>query len=83
MKQIENTETYQVTDIWNYDIQVIRGVNMTYINNHESLGTSYIMGKDCSVHMKNGWSVETNSFAGQTDNEFTVETHNDLSLIHI
>jgi quercetin dioxygenase-like cupin family protein len=80
MKQIKNGEIYQITDIWNYDIQVVKGTSTTYLNNHESIGTSYIMGKDCSVHMKNGWSVDTNSFAGQTDNEFTVETHNETSV---
>ena len=34
MKQIENVETYQVRDIWNYDIQVIKGKNTTYNKNN-------------------------------------------------
>ena len=79
MKQIENVEIYQVRDIWNYDIQVIKGRNTTY-NNKNPLGTSFIMGKGCSVNVKQGWTVDNNDFAGQTHNEFTVEAHYETSV---
>lgn len=79
MRQIENVETYQVRDIWNYDIQVVKGVNTTYINNDEFIGTSYLMGKDCSVNLRSGWSVDNNDFVGQTGSEFTVETYDEKS----
>lgn len=77
MKRIENAETYRVRDIWNFDIQVTKGKGTTYINDDEFLGTSYLMGKECSINVKNGWSVHENNFAGQTGKEFVVESHGD------
>lgn len=79
MKQIENVETYRVRDIWNFDIQVAKGKGTTYINNDEFSGTSYLMGKGCSINVNNGWLIYCNDFAGQTGKEFVVETHDDDS----
>lgn len=84
MRNIENVETYKVRDIWKYDIQVVKGVNTTYINNDDLIGTSYLMGKECSINVKNGWSIDNNDFTGQTVNEFTVETYGEEStFVHI
>ena len=81
MINIKEGQTYQVRDIWSYDITFIKGrytsdefVGMTY-------GTSYLMGKNSSISIQDGLSVFGKDFAGQTGNKFTV--YDDSTFAHI
>ena len=81
MINIKEGQTYQVRDIWSYDITFIKGrytsdefVGMTY-------GTSYLMGKNSSISIEDGLSVFGKDFAGQTGNKFTV--YDDSTFAHI
>jgi len=75
MKNIENGETYEVRDIWSYDIVVSKE---NYFG-HDFTGTSYLMGKDCSIQVTGGWSGNGN-FAAQTGKEFVAHGE---TFVHI
>jgi len=81
IKCIGDGETYKVRDIWNYDITVFRNKFDVY-NFEDTIGTSYFMGKDCSVKVNGGYSVEHNTFTGQTNKDFTakVDYHKENSV---
>ena len=77
MINIKKGETFQVRDIWSYDITFVEG---RYTSDN-FLGTSYLMAKDSNIHIRDGYSVNSKNFAGQTTKQFTV--YDDSTIAHI
>lgn len=77
MINIKKGETFQVRDLWSYDITFVEG---RYTSDN-FLGTSYLMAKDSNIHIRDGYSVNNNNFAGQTTKQFTV--YDDSTIAHI
>lgn len=77
MINIKKGETFQVRDIWSYDITFIEGRHTS----DNFLGTSYLMAKDSNIHIRDGYSVNGKNFAGQTTKQFTV--YDDSTIAHI
>lgn len=77
MINIKKGETFQVRDVWSYDITFIEG---RYTSDN-FLGTSYLMAKDSNIHIRDGYSVNGKNFAGQTTKQFTV--YDDSTIAHI
>ena len=77
MINIKKGETFQVRDVWSYDITFVEG---RYTSDN-FLGTSYIMAKDSNIHIRDGYSVNGKNFAGQTTKQFTV--YDDSTIAHI
>jgi quercetin dioxygenase-like cupin family protein len=77
MINIKKGETFQVRDIWSYDITFVEG---RYTSDN-FLGTSYLMAKDSNIHIRDGYSVNGKNFAGQTTKQFTV--YDDSTFAHI
>lgn len=80
MININDGETFEVRDIWNYDITFVKG---RYTSEPFS-GTSYLMGKNSSVHITNDLLINRKNFAAQTHNGFTVyDSHDDSAFAHV
>lgn len=77
MINIKKGETFQVRDVWSYDITFVEG---RYTSDN-FLGTSYLMAKDSNIHIRDGYSVNGKNFAGQTTKQFTV--YDDSTIAHI
>ena len=77
MINIKKGETFQVRDVWSYDITFVEG---RYTSDN-FLGTSYLMAKDSNIHISDGYSVNGKNFAGQTTKQFTV--YDDSTIAHI
>jgi|TARA_B110000046_G_C13021879_1_gene411679 quercetin dioxygenase-like cupin family protein len=70
MLNIENGETYKVRDVWSYDVTVSKD-SVQYLGD-EFEGTSYLMGKNCDIDVKEGYTIHRGDFAGQIGKEFLV-----------
>ena len=80
MINIKNGDTYQVRDLWGFDVTFFKGDDATKYLGNEFKGTSYLMGKDCSVDVRNGYSVYASDMAGAVVKDFIVTGD---SFVHI
>ena len=80
MINIKNGDTYQVRDLWGFDVTFFKGDDATKYLGTEFEGTSYLMGKDCSVDVRNGYSVYASDMAGAVVKDFIVTGD---SFVHI
>jgi quercetin dioxygenase-like cupin family protein len=70
IKNIQHGETYEVRDVWSYDVTVSKD-KVKYLGD-DFVGTSYLMGKGCDIDVKNGYTVHRGDFAGQIGKGFLV-----------
>jgi|DEB0MinimDraft_6_1074348.scaffolds.fasta_scaffold02358_11 quercetin dioxygenase-like cupin family protein len=84
MFHLHHGETFQVNDIWRYDVQVWKG-QYEEVSEGWQDHNSYVMGKSCNFRSNNsGWSIKDSNFAASVNSGFQAETlDEDSTLVNI